>query len=201
MGVSLLYAGDIREGQAHYNRAMALYDPAERNLLATTFGVDTGVLILSRRSWTPWLLGYPQAARADVEHALRDAHENGHVATLMYALAFPSLTLIWCGNNASTNAQLDELVALADKKGALLWKAAAILYQGCVAALTGKAPDAVQKISSGLTAWRSTGATVLAPFYLSCLAGAYGGTRPIRGRLALHSRSNDCDANDQGGLV
>jgi len=60
----------------------------------------------------------------------------------------------------------------------LLWKAAAILYQGCVAALTGKAPDAVQKISSGLTAWRSTGATLLAPFYLSCLAGAYAAATP-----------------------
>ena len=34
-----------------------------------------------------WLLGYPEAALADAEHALKDAREIGHAATLMYALA------------------------------------------------------------------------------------------------------------------
>ena len=45
--------------------------------------------------------------------------------------------------------------------------------QGCVLALTGKASDAVQMITSGITAWRSTGATVWMPLYLSYLARAY----------------------------
>jgi len=40
-------------------------------------------------------------------------------------------------------------------------------------ALTGKASAAVQKIVSGVTAQRSTGATVLIPSYLSFLARAY----------------------------
>ena len=34
-----------------------------------------------------------------------------------------SLTHILCGNYAAANAQLDELVALADEKGAVFWKA------------------------------------------------------------------------------
>ena len=40
-------------------------------------------------------------------------------------------------------------------------------------ALTGKASDAVQTITSGIAAWRSTGATVSIPLYLSYLARAY----------------------------
>ena len=40
-------------------------------------------------------------------------------------------------------------------------------------ALTGKASDAVHMITSGLAAWRSTGATVWMPLYLSYLARAY----------------------------
>ena len=47
------------------------------------------------------------------------------------------------------------------------------MSQGCVLALTGKASDAVQMITSGITAWRSTGATVWTPLYLSYLARAY----------------------------
>ena len=50
--------------------------------------------ILSYRSWALWLLGYPEAALADAEHALNDAREIGQAATLMYALTISSWTLI-----------------------------------------------------------------------------------------------------------
>ena len=118
MGISLLYTGDIAEGRAHFDQAIALYDPAEHRPLATRFGQDVRVAILSYRSLALWLLGYPEAALADAEHALKDAREIGQAATLMYALVYASLTHILCGNYAAANAQADELVALADEKGA-----------------------------------------------------------------------------------
>ena len=173
MGTSLLFTGDIAEGRAHFDQAIALYDPAEHRPLATRFGQDVGVAILSYRSLALWMLGYPEAALADADHALKDAREIGQAATLMYALAITSLTHILCGNYATANAQSDELVALADEKGALFWKAFGMVKQGCVLALTGKASDAVQMITSGITAWRSTGATLWMPLYLSYLARAY----------------------------
>ena len=87
--------------------------------------------ILSYRSLALWLLGYPEAALADADHALKDAREIGQAATLMYALTIASLTHIYCGNYAAANAQVDELVALADEKGALFWKALGMMNQGC----------------------------------------------------------------------
>ena len=45
--------------------------------------------------------------------------------------------------------------------------------QGCILALTGKAAEAVQMITSGITAWRTTGSTFWMPLYLSYLARAY----------------------------
>ena len=173
MGISLMYTGDIAEGRAHYDQAIALYDPAEHRPLATRFGQDVGVAILSYRSLALWMLGYPEAALADADHALKDAREIGQAATLMYALCHASLTHICCGNYAAANAQVDELVALADEKGALFWKALGMMDQGSLLALTGKASDAVQMITSGITAWRSTGSTVWMPLYLSYLARAY----------------------------
>ena len=49
MGISLLFTGDIAEGRAHFDQAIALYDPAEHRPLATRFGQDAagGNLILS----------------------------------------------------------------------------------------------------------------------------------------------------------
>src|SRR4029077_10820527 len=48
-----------------------------------------------------------------------------------------------------------------------------IALQGCVLALSGKASDAVHVIASGITALRSTGATLYLPQHLSYLASAY----------------------------
>jgi predicted ATPase len=48
-----------------------------------------------------------------------------------------------------------------------------MLLQGCVLALTDNASDAVQMISSGITAFRATGTASLMPAYLSYLARAH----------------------------
>ncbi len=45
-----------------------------------------------------------------------------------------------------------------------------MMNKGCVLALTGKAAEAVQMITSGITGWRSTGAAVYVPLNLSYLA-------------------------------
>ena len=173
MGNSLLLTGDIAQGRAHYNQALAYYDPAAHRPLVTLFGQDTRVSVLSYRSCALWMLGYPEAALADTDHALKDAREIGHAATLMYALHFTSGTYIHCGNYAAANAQLNELVVLADEKAAMMWKATGMLRQGLVLALTGKASDAVRMLTAALTRRWSTGATQAAPLYLSYLAWAY----------------------------
>jgi len=48
-----------------------------------------------------------------------------------------------------------------------------MLWRGCLFTLTGKDADAVQTITSSITAFRSTGATFLLPWFLSNLARAY----------------------------
>jgi class 3 adenylate cyclase/predicted ATPase len=173
MGISLLHTGDIVESRKHFDSAMALYDPAEHRPLAMRFGVDARVSILSYRSWTLWLLGYPEAALADIDHALGDAREFGQAATLMFALGNTTFSLLFCGDYAGASAKSDEIVALADQKAALFWKARGMINGDCVLALTAKAADAVSMITSGITARRSAGSTIYSPFALSHLAIAH----------------------------
>jgi predicted ATPase len=97
---------------------------------------------------------------------------RGNGATLMYALDFITWPHIWRGNYAAANAVLDELVALSDEKGASLWKAFGMMNQGWLLASTGKTQNAVQMITLGIAAWRSTGSTLWIPFHLSHLARA-----------------------------
>ena len=173
MGTTLVSTGKPAEARAHLDRVLALYDPAEHRPLATRFGSDTRVTTLSYRALTLWLLGYPEAAHADIDHAVKEAREMGHASTLMLALVIPNYTHLLCRNCVAAKAFADELVALADEKGAPLRKAEAIAQQGCALALTGRAADAVQAITSGVTAWRSTGATCWTPLHMLFLADAH----------------------------
>jgi predicted ATPase len=171
--ISLASTGDIAEGRAHYDQALALYDPAQHRPLAMRFGQDAGVTVLCHRSWALFCLGYPEAALADAENAFKDACEIGHAATLMHALAYGSFIQIQCGNYPKATARLQELFALANEKGALYWKALGMMLEGCALALTSKASDAVHMITSGINAWRSTRATLHESLFLSHLARAY----------------------------
>jgi predicted ATPase len=91
----------------------------------------------------------------------------------MFALYFTLGTHIQCGNYAAALAQSDELVTLAHEKGAEVWRVAAMLQKEFVLVLTGEASDAVQQITSQLSALRPTGATFWTSLSLSYLAKAY----------------------------
>jgi class 3 adenylate cyclase/predicted ATPase len=170
MGLSLIHTGDIADGRAHLESAITLYNFPEHRPLATRFGQDVGAAILSWKSMAFWLLGRPQAALAETEHALKAAREIGHSATLMYVLNFGAWTHIHCGNYTAAKALVDEFIALKDQTGSLFWGAWGMMQRGCVLGLTGNASEAVQVLTSGLAAMRSTGTTMWMPLFLLYLA-------------------------------
>jgi hypothetical protein len=89
LGTTLLVLGEPAEGLKHLDQASALYEPAAHRSLTTHFGHDVGAATLSLRSLALWLLGYPQAALAEIDHALKAARETAHAPTLMFALGMP----------------------------------------------------------------------------------------------------------------
>jgi class 3 adenylate cyclase/predicted ATPase len=204
MGMTQGLTGNIAEARTRFDKALALYDPAEYRPLATRLGIDVRIAALCFRAWTLWLLGYPEAAQADIDYAVKEAREIGQATNLMLALGITSYTHMLCGNHAAANALADELVVLADKQGALLRKAEAVFHQGCALALTGRTADAVRTITSGVTAWRSTGATCWTPLHMLFLADAHArlgqfveAWRCIGEALAASeaSKENWCDAD------
>jgi class 3 adenylate cyclase/predicted ATPase len=174
VGTSLLHTGDLIQARAHLDRAIALYDPSAHRPLATRFGQDVLVITLLRRSMALWMLGYPDAAVADTDHALSDAREIGHAATLLIGFMAPFWIYPNCGNYAAAIGPINELVVLAEENDSSYWKAMGMLAQGSLLALTGKAAEAVSMLTSGLTALRPTGAILHLPWFQISLTRAYG---------------------------
>ena len=127
-------------------------------------------------SWASWFRGYPDAALAATDRALKDAREIGHVATLLYALVHGSMVHNYCGDCSKAYAEAEEDVALAGEKSSPFWAAFGKAAQGCLSTAIGKSSgEAVQMISSGLDTLRSTGTTMWRPYHLVCLGYAFAG--------------------------
>ena len=172
MGGSLMLTGEIARAKGHFDQVIALYDPAEHRLLAR-FNMDPRVLALVFRSNVSWMLGYPEAALADADRAVKDARATGHTATLMLALSMADLTHMLCGNYAAVSECMRELAALADEKGSLFWKTVALSIEAGHLAPTGDPANALPMVTSARNAYEATGANFLAPLDLSILASTH----------------------------
>jgi tetratricopeptide (TPR) repeat protein len=170
MGVSLAWTGEIAQGRTHVDQSVALFDPADRTLAAIRLGA---LHSLSVRALILWLLGYPEAALADAHQALDEARQIDRAPTMIDALAWVSHLEALCGNHLAGNAHVSELLALVEEKSIPHLKGFGTSVQGLLLALTGNPLDAVRALASGLARKRSTGATGVAPFFLSYLACAY----------------------------
>jgi class 3 adenylate cyclase/predicted ATPase len=173
VGSSLLHTGSPAQGRRHLDHAIALYDPAVHRPLALLFACDLRVINLVYRSLASWFLGYPEAALADTNHALKEARDTGQAGTTFIALNYAILVHFLRGNYATTETLADELFTLADKQDAVAWKQSGLLYRGWVFAVTGKVSEAIQLITPGLAAFRSTGSTYMTSGGLSLLAKSH----------------------------
>jgi hypothetical protein len=50
MGVSLLFTGNLVDARDHFDRSVALYDPAQHRASAARFGQDPEAAVLAFRS-------------------------------------------------------------------------------------------------------------------------------------------------------
>jgi class 3 adenylate cyclase/predicted ATPase len=174
MGTSLIWLGRISEGMVHLDQALKLYEPAAHRALGPRFGQDIRVSILYYRSFALWTLGYPDAALDDAKRAVDDAREIGQDGTLMAVLHFTSVMYILLyGNYDIAKAQIAEMVTLADKTGAGLWRLLAAPMRGALLVRMCQYSDAVQTINSARAETGAMGITATEPQALSDLATAY----------------------------
>jgi predicted ATPase len=172
-------------------------------LLQGQFGQTSKLSTHAFRALALWLLGYPKASQADIRLALKEARELGHAIEVMLVLGLTNYTNLLLRDHVTASEFANELDVLAAEKGAPMRKGEAMFHRGCVLAETGRAPEAIQMITSGIMTWRATGATLWTPLHMSFLASAYSklgqldeAWRCIREAFAASESSKEiwCDA-------
>jgi tetratricopeptide (TPR) repeat protein len=171
VGLSLLFAGDVLGSRAHFDQAIALFNPAE-NHHATRYGGDHWSSALSGRGTALWLLGYADKAKEDLDRSLEFARNFGHPLALLNNLLFASWTHFHCGRYALAKAQAAEIRALAEEKGGPFYSAFGLMIGGLASTAGGEIEKGVEAVAASLAAYRAGGATLLAPDLLAHLARA-----------------------------
>lgn len=136
------------------------------------------------RSIALWALGYPNAALADAESAVKTARAIGHAATLMWAFVPYQSVLHFNRTFVTAQANKDELIVF--QKGGFLWKSSGTATKAWLLALTGKAAEALQVQAAGAEGLRSTGTTLFCSANIVHFGDTSRPARPIRASVAAN---------------
>jgi predicted ATPase len=178
-GRSLLVAGRFAPSRSHLEEALALYDPFSHGSLVHQTGSHPMVSALAFLGIVLFCLGFPNQALIRGREAMTEARRLAHPPPLAVSLAFGVVPLSAVGADPGLDTRVDELVAVTNEQGFLLWRAAGTIYRGWVKVKNGNVAEGISLLRNGSAAYRTTGAEMFIPHYTALLASAY----EITGRI------------------
>jgi tetratricopeptide (TPR) repeat protein len=167
-GTRCFMLGEFAAGRAQLEKAIALYDPAQRTSYAELMPTDQLVLMRSHLSWLFGSLGHLDQALVQRDAALGEARRLSHPPTLAIALAGTGIVCVhWRPGLQLEYA--DELLALATGHGLEHFRMMALIERGWSLAGLGRARDGIPLLVAGL---RDQGYITWRPWALTLLADA-----------------------------
>jgi predicted ATPase len=179
VGWVLFYLGELVSASAHFEQALALYDPGRRSSSIARTGGDLGVVSLPYLAYALWLFGYPDQALTRSRAALTLAQETAHPFTTALVWIFDTMLRQGLHEAQAAQQRADALIALSSEHGFQLWMARGTIQRGWALTEQGQGEEGVAQIRQGLAAYQATGAGLNRPYNLALLAEAYGKTGQV----------------------
>ena len=171
LGGRLMWRGQLSPALGHLERALALYDRADRQALMLLGVSDARVLCLGFTACILSWQGCPDQALARSEESLAAAHEAGQAHTLSHGLFLSCWFHQIRGEPQIVRERSTALVALTAEHGFRGWLAEGTFYQGWALAAEGDVASGLPLMRDGLAAIRAAGMRMEVPMYLCLLAG------------------------------
>jgi DNA-binding SARP family transcriptional activator/predicted ATPase len=169
----LIWMGRGSAARPHLEQGMALYDKAKHRAHAFVYGGhDPGMCALKCASWAFWLLGYPERGLRYSAESLSLAADLAHPPSLVVALVWACIFRDVRREAQAMHDHARALMHVASEQGAQQWLAAGTIFDACVRAELGEGEAAIADIKRGVDVYRSTGAALFMPYFLSLHARA-----------------------------
>ena len=152
-----LFNGQLLPAMMHCERALALYDPANRASPVHLSGSDTRVASLLFMSLILLLQGYPDRALTRSREALAAAYEMDHAFTTSQALYLTCWLHQIRGEREVVQERARALIALTAEHGLLGWSSHGTIFHGWALADGGATETGIAQLRQGLAAKEASG--------------------------------------------
>ena len=149
-GITCWFAGEYREAQDHFERALALFQPGRDDDLAFRFGHDAGVGAMFNLAVASWPLGEVGRAISLIERMQTRVAGLDHVTTIAFGRLNPALFELMRRDPARVVRNASELSRLAGDHDLPMWGAAALFLQGWATATNGAPGDGLEDMRRGV---------------------------------------------------
>ena len=142
--------GDLAGGIAHFDRAIALFDPDRHGRGALRVGPNPIVVAHSVGALFLWMSGYPDTAQRRSAASIALAERLGHPYSLAYAVFHAAVLDLWSGRIDAAGEQARRVVQIATEREYAVWHASGLIVEGVTVAAQGRPDEGLELTDRGI---------------------------------------------------
>ncbi|MEY4576755.1 MAG: hypothetical protein RL701_1458, partial [Pseudomonadota bacterium] len=157
VGFTRFFRGEFREALTHAERGIRNFDSGRERALVAQFQFSSTVALHAFRASSLWMLGRPLEAEISIARAMGLARELAHPPSLAFCMSFQLRIQFYARDYAGVERTADEMLALSQEEGFVLWSAVAVVFRGWSRASGGALIEGLEEMRRGLGMFRGSG--------------------------------------------
>jgi adenylate cyclase len=162
--------GNFELAVDHFEKALALYDPAQHRDDSFLYALNPGVAMPCFAAWSLWFLGRTEEAVLRMDEAVARAVELSEPQGLAHAQLFASVLHQIRRDCGLAQHYAEAVSEISAAHGLVLYGAMADVMKGWTLSEQGHVQEGIEQMRAGLTALEATATALVRPHFLSLLA-------------------------------
>jgi len=168
--ITFTHLGNFEMAVDHYEKALALYDPAQHRDDSFLYALNPGVAMPCFAAWALWFLGRTDEAVQRMDEAVALACELSEPQGLAHAQLFASIFHQLRRDEQMTQQYAEAVTEVSLEHGLVLYGAMANVMKGWTLSEQGCEREGIDKMRDGLAELEATGTALVRPYFLALLA-------------------------------
>ena len=170
MEITFTHQGNFELALAHYEKALALYDPVQHRDDSFLYALNPGVAMPCFAAWALWFLGQTDEAVSRMNEAVALAGELSEPQGLAHAGLFASVLHQLRRDHRMVQEYTEGVIEISDTHGLALYGAMASVMKGWTLSEEGREQEGIDQMREGLAALEATATSLVRPYFLALQA-------------------------------